>query len=47
MPTPRHFLAGLSTAAAAPWIQPLCVAADPKKDTIVGHGKFRYRVIKD
>ena len=42
----RHFLAGLGTAAAATWAQPLR-AADPKKDTIVGHGSHRYKVIKD
>lgn len=47
MKTRRHFLAGLSTAVAATWLQPLHAAADPKKDTLVGHGKFRYRVIKD
>ncbi|MBL9188954.1 MAG: hypothetical protein JNK23_15835 [Opitutaceae bacterium] len=47
LPTRRHFLAGLGTAAAATWIQPLRAAVDPKKDTIVGHGAFRYRVHKD
>jgi hypothetical protein len=46
MPTRRHFLAGLATAAAATWIEPLR-SADPKKDTIIGHGSFRYRVVKD
>jgi peptidylglycine monooxygenase len=47
MPTRRHFLAGLASAASATWIQSVRAAADPKKDTIIGHGKFRYRVIKD
>lgn len=47
MPTRRHFLAGLGTAAAATWIQPLRAAADPAKDTVIGHGAFRYRVVKD
>ena len=47
MPTRRHFLAGLATAAAATWIQSVRAAVDPKGDTIIGHGKFRYRVIKD
>lgn len=46
MPSRRHFLAGLATAAAATWIQPLR-AADPRKDTLIGHGRFRYKVIKD
>lgn len=46
-PTRRHFLAGLGTAAAAVWAQPIIAAVDPKKDTIVGHGKFRYRAHKD
>ena len=45
MPTRRHFLAGLSTAAAATWLQPLR-GADPRKDTVVGHGRFRYKVIR-
>ena len=46
MPTRRHFLAGLTTAAAATWLQPLR-GADPRKDTIVGHGQFRYKVVRD
>lgn len=45
--TRRHFLAGLGTAAAATWIQPLRAAADPAKDLIVGHGRHRYRVHRD
>lgn len=47
MSTRRHFPAGVATAAAATWIQPLRAVVDPKKDTVVGHGKFRYRVHKD
>jgi len=47
MPTTRrHFLAGLGTAAAATWIQPLR-AADATKDIVVGHGTHRYRVNKN
>lgn len=47
MPTTRrHFLAGLTTAAAAVWLQPLRAAESPK-DIIVGHGKFRYRAHKN
>lgn len=46
MTTRRHFLAGLGTAAAATWIQPLR-AADPKKDLVIGHGSHRYKVIRD
>lgn len=48
MKTRRHFLfAGLSTAAAATWTQTLRGAPDPAKDTIVGHGAHRYKVVKD
>ncbi|NBV85449.1 MAG: 6-bladed beta-propeller, partial [Verrucomicrobia bacterium] len=43
----RHFLAGLTTAAASLWVQQLRAAPDPKKDIIIGHGAFRYRVRKD
>jgi peptidylglycine monooxygenase len=46
--TRRHFLAGLSTAAAATWIQPLRAAAgDPPSPFDVGHGRFRYRANKN
>lgn len=48
MKTRRHFLfAGLSTAAAATWTQTLRGAPDPKKDTVIGHGTHRYKVVKD
>jgi peptidylglycine monooxygenase len=47
MHTRRHFLAGLSTAATATWVQSLRAAADPKKDIVVGHGAHRYKVVKD
>ena len=47
MPTRRHFLHGLTTAAAATWSQTLRAAPDPAKDTLIGHGSHRYRVIKD
>lgn len=48
MLTRRHFLAGLSTAAAATWLQPLRAAAgDPAKDPLLGHGRFRYRANKN
>jgi len=47
MTTRRHFLSGLSTAVAATWIQPLRAATVPGRDLVVGHGAFRYRVIKD
>jgi hypothetical protein len=47
MSTRRHFLAGLSTSAAATWSQPLRAAPDPAKDTVIGHGNHRYKVIKD
>ncbi|MEI6873486.1 MAG: hypothetical protein WCL08_14505, partial [Verrucomicrobiota bacterium] len=43
----RHFLAGLTTAAASLWVQKIQGAPDPKKDTIIGHGAFRYKVRKD
>ncbi len=43
----RHFLAGLTTAAASLWVQQVQGAPDPKKDTIIGHGAFRYKVRKD
>jgi peptidylglycine monooxygenase len=46
-PTRRHFLAGLTTAAATVWTQRISRAADPTKDSIIGHGSHRYRVIKD
>lgn len=42
----RHFLAGLSTAAASVWTQRL-VAAESPEDTIIGQGNHRYRVVKD
>jgi peptidylglycine monooxygenase len=42
----RHFLAGLATASASLWSQPLH-AADPAPGQIIGHGSFRYRVLKD
>ncbi len=45
--TRRHFLAGLSTAAATVFTETLRAAPDPKKDVIVGHGSHRYRVVKD
>ncbi|MCB1225792.1 MAG: hypothetical protein KDK99_08295 [Verrucomicrobiales bacterium] len=45
--TRRHFLAGLTTAAAATWTQKLHAAEDPKKDVIIGQGQHRYRVVKD
>ena len=47
MKTRRHFLAGLTTAAAATWTQTLRAAADPKKDVVIGHGAHRYRVNKE
>lgn len=48
MTTRRHFfLSGFSTALAATWAQTIKAAPDPRKDTIVGHGLHRYRVIKD
>ena len=47
MRTRRHFLAGIGGAAASLWIQPVKAAPDPRKDTIIGHGGFRYRVHKD
>jgi DNA-binding beta-propeller fold protein YncE len=43
----RHFLAGISTAAASVWTSRRAAAADPAKDTIIGHGTHRYRVVKD
>jgi hypothetical protein len=43
----RHFIAGLQTAAAAVWTQNLVAAVNPAKDTIIGHGSHRYRVIKN
>lgn len=46
MPTRRHFLAGLATAAAATRTQP-ARSVDPRRDTIVGHGDFRYKVVRD
>jgi peptidylglycine monooxygenase len=45
--TRRHFLGGISTAVAATWIQPLRAAPDPKKDTVIGHGSHRYKVVKE
>ncbi|MEN3943793.1 hypothetical protein WJU23_21005 [Prosthecobacter sp. SYSU 5D2] len=47
MKTRRHFLAGLTTAAAATFTQTLRAAPDPKKDVVIGHGDHRYKVIKD
>lgn len=47
MPSRRHFIAGLATAAAATWTQTVNAAPDPKKDTVIGHGKHRYKVVKD
>ena len=47
MKTRRHFLAGLTTAAAASWTQTLRSAPDPKKDIVIGHGRHQYKVIKD
>lgn len=47
MSTRRHFLAGLGTAVASVWVQPVFAQANPKKDTLIGHGSFRYRVHKD
>ena len=47
MPTRRHFLHGLTTAAAATWTQKIAAAPDPAKDILIGHGTHRYRVIKD
>lgn len=47
MKTRRHFLSGLGTALAATWTQRVEAAPDPKKDTVIGHGAHRYRVIKD
>ncbi len=47
MTSRRHFLTGLSTAAASLWVQTLRAAPDPKKDIIIGHGTFRYKVNKD
>ena len=46
MKTRRHFLAGLSTAAAASWMQHLRAAPGPK-DVIIGQGQHRYKVLKD
>ncbi len=45
--TRRHFLGGLSTAIAATWVQPLRSAPAPKKDTVIGHGGHRYKVVKE
>lgn len=47
MPTRRHFLSGLTTAAATVWTEKLHAAPDPSKDTLIGHGSHRYRVVKD
>ena len=47
MKTRRHFLSGLGTALAATWTQHIEAAPDPKKDTVIGHGAHRYRVVKD
>ncbi len=47
MKSRRHFLAGLTTAAAATWTQTLSAAPDPKKDIIIGHGAHRYKVNKE
>lgn len=47
MLTRRHFLVGLSTAAASVWVQKVSGAPNPLTETIIGHGKFRYRVQKD
>jgi peptidylglycine monooxygenase len=47
MKTRRHFLSGISGAAAAVWTQTLRAAPDPKKDVVIGHGKHRYRVNKE
>lgn len=46
MNTRRHFLAGISTAALSLWTEKL-IAADPKKDLVIGQGSHRYRVNKD
>ena len=46
MRTRRHFLAGISTAAAAVWSESLQAAPQPK-DVIIGQGAHRYRVVKD
>lgn len=46
MRTRRHFLAGISTAAAAVWSESLRAAPQPK-DTVIGQGAHRYRVVKD
>ena len=46
MKTRRHFLAGLTTAAAATWTQSIYAAPDPKKDVVIGHGSHRYKVNK-
>lgn len=42
----RHFLGGLSTALAATWTEALRAAPAPK-ETLIGHGAHRYRVVKD
>ena len=47
MLTRRHFLVGLSTAAASVWVQKVSGAPNPLTETIIGHGKFRYRVQRD
>jgi peptidylglycine monooxygenase len=47
MLTRRTFLSGLGTAAAATWLQPLRAAPAPGKDTVIGHGRFRYKVVRD
>lgn len=43
----RHFLSGLTTAAAATWVETLRAAPEPGKDLVIGHGSHRYRVVKD
>lgn len=47
MHTRRHFLSGLATAAAATYTETLRGAPDPAKDTLIGHGQHRYKVVKD
>ena len=45
-PSRRHFIAGLGTAIASTWTEPLRAAPEPKEE-IIGQGSHRYRVVRD
>ena len=47
MTTRRYFFSGLGTALAAAWTQRIIAAPDPQKETIIGHGAHRYKVVKE